>query len=240
MIKLENATVVFSGFTDPALENQLVKDFNAKVRKTVSGVTTIVVAKSLERETKAIEYAKENKLGLFALDDFIATFGLKKESGGSNESKADMLPPGLVLKAKASLPIDLYWNDWQGRASYKSRDIKSIYNQGAAALANIFGKKHGVEVRGVKRFLGYSWEEDCFIFILKVKSMADDATWGSFDLVAAEVKFNGKLMSFLGYRVIEENVPFGRKVDAVGLIKEQYGNDLFVIGENMYKKEKEF
>lgn len=213
--KLSGATIVFSGFTDPTLKKE-VEEMGAFVRQDVSGKTTMVVAKSLNapKETKAVAFAKNKGLALFSLDEFVSLV---------------KVPPSV-----SGMPLGMK-KLHNGAHVYHYRDMTLAYRQSCHILESVIPKLYKTKVLGIGGFFAYSHSDKCFVLIVKVKSMAPNAEKGAYDLIAAEMEIAGTSNRYLGYRIMDEAVPRDEKVDAIDLIKRQYGSsDLYVLsGDNI-------
>jgi hypothetical protein len=226
MAAIKNATIVFTGFTDEALKAKLAA-MGANVRQTVSGLTTIVVANDLAKESKVIAFAKAKNLVLYNKADFVHFLG---QSDGHHISKPKpTIPPGLQLRANVTLPtcaskFGVYYNN---------QPMEKIHTVARRIVASMLAKRNGMYVREMSDFLGYSWEDECFLLIVKVssrtKTFKPEAPAGAYDWLAVEFKWDNKRFSFVGYRSLDEFVPQHTDVDGIELLEDQYQDDLFKI-----------
>jgi hypothetical protein len=256
---LSGATVVFSGFSDDSLKAKLIEK-GALVRQTVSGITKIVVIKdeaAKANPSKAVTFAIEKELAIFTKANLILAYDLGNKPMIPMAASTPM-PPGIEIEAEVKikkgkgkgkgkkwalealppivLPIEVPCEDGAVDVKYFGKPMAKVFKQGRRIVLSMLTKRNGMYIREVPKFFGYSWEEDCFVLIVKVSSQSKlekrpDASWGAYDLLAVEFKFKSKF-SFEGYRPMVENIPPKEEIDPVDLIKGQYGEDMFVIYED--------
>jgi hypothetical protein len=247
--------IVFSGFRDEGLKAQL-EALGASVPGSVSGKTTMVVAKDTSKDTKAIAFARENGIRLNTIEEILGIYGLEaskkepKTKANSNAKVAKVAKPMAVKKVMmpmgfdvlpgsslSSLPLEPLSPAFRRTMTFQGTSVFKIFLQARHIIENSLTKKHKVVVRGVPaQFLAYSHEDECFLFIYKIKSTEPNADKGSYDMIVAEIKYDANKngdgapgFSFLGYRDVSVDVPMNEVLDPVAILTLQYKNDLFLI-----------
>lgn len=295
---LESQVIVFSGFRDTDLVDQIVKA-GGRVTLATSKQTTMVVAKDTLKDTSTIKFARENNIKLMSKDAFVSTFGLKAAAvkAAPAKAKADKkakdtepkvkaqkkatsvarpsVPPEMSGSDMSSLPMNIVRAEFEKQLgdrkkidlTFKGKSVHEIYRQAKHIVKGMmekmetgkpvkpvekhwWGTKYGrerkpdtIKVYEVANFLGYSFEDDCFLFIMKIQTLkratANASTKiasGTYDLVIGEIKYEadkngtGKPgYNFLGFRPMVDAIPPREDVNIVEVIEKQYGKDLFVI-----------
>lgn len=248
---LKGAIIVFTGFRDESLKAKIIAK-GASVPGSVSGSTHMIVAKDIMKASKAIAFAKENNLPLYSIEAFAAQYKLKpsaavkkpaapaaKKPAAAKKPPKGSVPEGFEVAQGVIMPVNPELIN-PSKLTYKGKSVFSIYRQARHIVENSLTKKHKIYVRKMADFLGYSFEDKCFLYVVKITSQAPDAPKGAYDLVVAEIKYDNERWQYLGFRPMDVGVPKEEYVDSYALLKKQYKDDLFAIfkGETMFAKEK--